>query len=145
MLRPPQHFVRVFLDIFLYQFYSFWRYCGSRVDLESRAPDHQTIRPPDHQTTRPPDHCFPQKWFFSPSKHHVLFYILRICYKDSLEAILVKGFSGRKALGNVRLSCVGALFLTNENAVLMPIQKLILALSVICFAITYLVDSNLSV
>ena len=82
---------------------------------------HLTTRPSDRQTTRSPDHCFPQKWFFSASKHHVLFYILRICYKDSLEAILIKGFSGRKALGNVRLSCVGALLLTNENAVLMPI------------------------
>ena len=57
----------------------------------------------------------------------------------------MKGFSGKKALGNVRLSCVGALLLTNENAVLMPVYKLSLALSIICFAITYLLDSNLSV
>ena len=46
----------------------------------------------------------------------------------------MKGFSDRKALGNVRLSCVGALLLTNENAVLMPIYKLSLTLSIICFA-----------
>ena len=67
-----------------------------------------------------PDHCFPHNAFFSASTHHVLFYILRICYKDALEAILVNGFSGRKALGNVKLSCVGALLSTNENAVLIP-------------------------
>ena len=67
-----------------------------------------------------PDHCFPHNAFFSVSKHHVLFYILRICYEDALEAILVNGFSGRKALGNVKLSCVGALLSTNENAVLIP-------------------------
>ena len=67
-----------------------------------------------------PDHCFPHNAFFGTSKHHVLFYILRICYKDALEAILVNGFSGRKVLGNVKLSCVGALLSTNENAVLIP-------------------------
>ena len=67
-----------------------------------------------------PDHCFPHNAFFGASKHHVLFYILRICYKDALEAILVNGFSGRKVLGNVKLSCVGALWSTNENAVLIP-------------------------
>ena len=67
-----------------------------------------------------PDHCFPHNALFSASKHHVLFYILRICYEDALEAILVNGFAGRKALGNVKLSCVGALLSTNENAVLIP-------------------------
>ena len=52
-----------------------------------------------------PDHCFPHNAFFSASKHYVLFYILRICCKDALEAILVNGFFGRKALGNVVVLC----------------------------------------
>ena len=61
------------------------------------------------------------EWTLSPGHLSARpFYIIRICYKDALEVILVNGFSGRKALGNVKLSCVGALLSTNENAVLIP-------------------------